>query len=284
MKLFSPEFFSWMRQGSLQSAREIVPIVREYIQPNRVVDIACGTGEWLKVFREHGATTVLGVDADWVLHNKLVIEREQLIIADITRTFAVPGKYDLALMLEAIQHVPATRAREMVRTLADLAPAVLLSAPIPHQGGSGDEVHEQWPEYWAKLFAEMNFVCIDAIRPRIWRNEQVEWWYSQNMLLYVRKDVVDANPALRAAHEATSHPPLRLVHPTLYEARSTPWEQPESRVERIALGAYRRVRTALAAYKALWLCAITTPAATALNAFCECARGLAQFEMTVLCL
>ncbi|MCC6796123.1 MAG: class I SAM-dependent methyltransferase [Candidatus Hydrogenedentes bacterium] len=281
MEIFSPEFYSWMREGSLRSAREIVPLVRRFVRTDRVVDIACGTGEWLKVFRDHGSSGVLGVDADWVLRNKLVIEREEFIVADITRTFAVPGKFDLALMLEAIQHVPAGRARETVRTLTDLAPAVLLSAPIPYQGGSGDDVHEQWPEYWAKLFSEVNYVCIDAIRPQIWMNERVEWWYSQNMILYVRKDQLDLNSALRAAYESTPNPPQRLVHPKLYESRSIPWEQPEGRVERIARGAYRRVRTAFAAYKTLWLCAYTTPTATILNAFCEMTRGVSQIEMAI---
>jgi len=281
MEIFSPEFYAWMREGSLRSAREIVPMVRRFVRTDRVVDIACGTGEWLKVFREHGASGVLGVDADWVLRNKLVIERDEFIVADITRTYAVPGKYDLALMLEAIQHVPAARARETVRTLTDLAPAVLLSAPIPYQGGSGDDVHEQWPEYWAKLFAEVNFVCVDAIRSQIWMNDRVEWWYSQNMILYVRKDQLDTNAALRAAFEATPNPPHRLVHPKLYEARSVPWEQPESRVERIARGAYRRVRTAFAAYKSLWVCAIAAPGASAFNTLCEWSRGLLQMEMAL---
>ena len=220
MKLFSPEFYAWMRQGSLRSAREIVPLICQLIKPDRGVDIACGTGEWLKVFREHGAQTVLGVEADWIDPDTLCIEKDEFLVRDIAEPLDIDDEFDLVLMLEAIQHVPAHRAREMVQTLTRLAPYVLLSAPVPYQGGSGDDVHEQWPEFWAALFEEREFVCIDALRRQIWTNERVDWWYAQNLLLFVKKEELMRNKALRLALAANLGPPPPLVHPKLYTARS----------------------------------------------------------------
>ncbi len=36
------------------SAREVVPIIMELVNPKSVIDIGCGTGTWLSVFEKHG--------------------------------------------------------------------------------------------------------------------------------------------------------------------------------------------------------------------------------------
>jgi SAM-dependent methyltransferase len=246
MKLFSTEYFNWIRHGCLSSAREIVPLICSIQRPNSVVDVCCGTGEWLKVFREHGAHSVLGVDAQWMKPSMLSIREDEFLVRDIAKPLDIEGTFDMALMLEAVQHVPAHRARDMVRTLTRLAPYVLFSAPIPHQGGSGDDVNEQWPEYWNAYFEEEGFVCVDVLRRLIWTNERVEWWYAQNLLLFVRKKEVSRSTLLRMALEASPSPPLPLVHPKLYASKSDMFvPQPVSAAKRIARIVNFRFKTAM---------------------------------------
>lgn len=222
MELFSPEYFAFIRNGASQSAKEIVPLVCSIYQPQRVLDVACGTGEWLKVFREHGANEVLGLDAAWIEPSMLSINSEEFVTRDITKPLEIDAEFDMVLMLEAIQHVPERLADDMVQSLTRFAPYVLFSAPIPHQGGSGDCVNEQWPEYWARLFEAHGFVCIDLLRRLIWANERVEWWYAQNLLLFVSNQEMAKNELLYLAQEASPGPPLAMVHPRLFESRSEP--------------------------------------------------------------
>ncbi|MCC6797305.1 MAG: class I SAM-dependent methyltransferase [Candidatus Hydrogenedentes bacterium] len=219
MVLFSPEYFAFIRHGSLVSARAIVPLLQKLTKTERVLDVACGTGEWLRVFREHGAERVFGVDAAWVDTQMLSIAPEEFRIHDIAEPLALDETFDVALMLEAAQHVPEDCAGAVVRSLTQLAPCVLFSAPIPNQGGSGHCVNEQWPSYWAAHFADNDFVCIDLLRRLLWDNEQVEWWYAQNLLLFVHKAEVAKSDLLSMAVDASPGPPQRLIHPKLYESK-----------------------------------------------------------------
>ena len=41
---YSEKFFRALEAGSLQSAKEIVPLVVEFLRPTSVVDVGCGTG------------------------------------------------------------------------------------------------------------------------------------------------------------------------------------------------------------------------------------------------
>ena len=90
-----------------------------------------------------------------------------------------------------------------------MAPLVLFSAAIPHQGGR-DHINEQWQSYWASLFNEHGFRTFDVIRPVIWDNSQVERWYRQNIVIYCREDCVASYPGLT---ERAPAPPLSVVHP-----------------------------------------------------------------------
>jgi hypothetical protein len=108
---------------------------------------------------------------------------------------------------------------------------VLFSAAIPYQGGTG-HVNERWPDYWAALFERHGYVVVDAIRKRVWRDRQVASWYAQNILVYVRPEVLPRFPALAAAAAATDRGQLSLVHPRRYLYMTDPAHLPLGRVLR----------------------------------------------------
>jgi len=51
---YDSKFFSAQASGSLRSAREVISVVREMIEPRSVVDVGCGVGTWLKVWQDLG--------------------------------------------------------------------------------------------------------------------------------------------------------------------------------------------------------------------------------------
>jgi SAM-dependent methyltransferase len=196
------------------SAEAIVPILIERLRPQSVIDIGCGTGVWLAVFASHGVDDVTGVDGDWVLPDALEISRERFVAARLDRPFRLDRTFDLAMSLEVAEHLPERAAAAFVETLVRLAPYVLFSAAIPHQGGL-QHVNEQWPDYWAARFARHGYEVVDAIRPRVWSTAGVAFWYQQNALIFARRDVLAANPLLAADRAATVDSMVRIVHPTL---------------------------------------------------------------------
>jgi len=123
---------------------------------------------------------------------------------------------------------------------------VLFSAAIPFQGGAG-HVNERWPSYWAGLFARHAFVAIDVVRPHVWNDPTVAFWYAQNTILYVEAShpVVAAPAPTSAASPDSPTVPLDLVHPALHVRDHTTIKPPPpppslSRVLRDLPGAVRR--------------------------------------------
>jgi SAM-dependent methyltransferase len=216
MQPYTEEFYQDQRDGSRRSAEEIVPLVLELVQPRRVIDVGCGLGTWLAVFRQLGVEDVWGIDGEYVDRSMLEIPAERFLARDLSQPWRQEDRpFDLVLSLEVAEHLPADCARAFVQSLARLGPVVLFSAAIPYQGGT-NHVNEQWPDYWAERFREVGYIVIDCIREQVWQNPRVEWWYAQNVLLFVREDHLPAHPELAREAQRTRPLQLSLVHPRKY--------------------------------------------------------------------
>ena len=212
---YSSQFFEDRRGGSRQSAAKIVPLITQAIQPRAVVDVGCGVGTWLAVFAEQGVTDTLGIDGSYVDPALLEIPRERFLAHDLTTPIRLERRFDLVLCLEVAEHLPAEHAPTLIDSLVGLGPVVLFSAAIPFQGGT-HHVNEQWPAYWAHHFAARGYVPVDYLRRKIWQVPGIEWWYAQNILIYIERDHLAANSLLQQEAENTGSTPLSLVHPDKY--------------------------------------------------------------------
>ena len=212
--MYDADFFRSQRDGSIRSATVIVPLVETLIKPASVVDIGCGTGGWLSVFADRGVRDIAGLDGDYVDASMLRFPLESFRAADLSWPFTFERTFDLAMSLEVGEHLPPSSAAAYVDSLTRLSDVVLFSAAVPFQGGK-QHVNEQWPDYWARLFEARGFVCFDCIRKRIWSNPDVQWWYAQNILLFVRAPSVERYSAL-AGLEPANPESLPVVHPRSY--------------------------------------------------------------------
>lgn len=212
---FDTEYFGWQGDSAERSARVVVPLVMERLRPASVVDVGCGSGGWLKVFAEHGVNEVVGVDAPYVAHEALRIDPASFVAQNLAEPFELGRRFDLAISLEAAHYVPEDRAALLVASIAKLAPAILFGAAVPHQSGGPGRNH-RWPGWWAELFAAHGFRAIDWLRPLVWEDERVDWWYAQNAILYL----ADGGAGERI---------LPLVHPGLAGELAHPSEEPARR-------------------------------------------------------
>ncbi|MCU0688596.1 MAG: class I SAM-dependent methyltransferase [Phycisphaerales bacterium] len=234
---YQPEFFAGFLADSRRSAEVVAPMLLDLLaptglpatagshgpaspasaQPRSVIDVGCGTGTWLAAFAAAGITDYLGLDGDYVRRDQLQIPADRFKPVQLTEPFTLDRTFDLAISLEVAEHLPPSSAESFVASITRLAPAVYFGAAVPGQGGTG-HVNEQWPSWWAALFAKHGYLPIDAIRPRVWTNPHVSWWYSQNALLYVRQDVLRTSPTLANLHHAQmAHPPIwDIAHPTSF--------------------------------------------------------------------
>lgn len=209
---YTSDFFYTIRGASHRSAQTIAPMVLDLVQPKSIVDVGCGDGTWLSVFQRLGVIDIFGLDGDYVDLRLLQIPQDQFRATDLSLPFQLPRNFDLAVSLEVAEHLLPSSAKGFIDSLTKLAPVVLFSAAIPLQGGT-EHLNEQWPEYWAALFKTHNYLPIDYIRGRVWGNDQVEWYYAQNILLFADAERLREDSELRHAYEKTNLQQLALVHP-----------------------------------------------------------------------
>lgn len=218
---YTKKFYQGQFDIVYQSAKIIIRLLLELIHPRRVIDVGCGIGIWLSAFREYGIEDIWGVDVEDFDRDILLIPKDRFIGCDVEKPFSIPMEFDLVISLEVAEHLPGSCAETFIDSLTRLGPVVLFSAAIPFQGGE-QHLNEQWPDYWARFFQQKGYLLIDSMREKIWDNEDVAWWYAQNILLFARREYVERNILLKEGVQKNGLSGLSIVHPTLYATLAYP--------------------------------------------------------------
>lgn len=209
-------FYALMRSSGRASADVVVPLLLQWLRPRSVIDVGCALGTWLAAFAEGGVEDLLGLDGPDVEPSFLDIPAAGFRTVDLAAQVVMEARrWDVAVSLEVAEHLPPERAEGFVADLARLAPVVVFSAAVPHQGGT-HHVNEQWPDYWSRLFAQHGLHALDVLRPLVWGDDRVAWWYQQNLVLYVTAEARRVHPSLDHLARWPGEHPARLVHPHRY--------------------------------------------------------------------
>ena len=204
---------------NLKDPNIIVPEIMKLLNPKSVVDIGCGLGVFLNVFKRLGVDDVLGIDGSWVNKDLLFkyIDPEEFLEYNLEKEIKLDKEYDLVLSLEVAEHLREDSADVFVQNLVNSGNLIIFSAAIPSQGGQ-NHLNEQWLTYWEEKFAKHNYVIHDIIRPMFWDNSKIAWWYRQNMVL-----ITPAKFELKSTEKVV--PFRNIVHYEQYQQRL--WELEE---------------------------------------------------------
>jgi len=226
--VYDASFYAAVADGSFASAQAVAPFLLDILAPEQissVADLGCGRGAWLRAFQDLGIHEVLGIDGDYVERDALLIPRDRFHAHNLETELRATKIYDLALSVEVAEHLESSAAGVFVRSLVQLAPVIAFSAAIPSQGGT-HHVNEQWPEYWAELFAQHQYCAVDC-RQALWDDERIEPHYRQNLLIFVATQHLHRYPKLQEWHQKTPSRIARLVHPGVFQ-RWVDWGMSQS--------------------------------------------------------
>lgn len=198
---YEPEIFN------KQSAEVVVPILLKTFTINSVVDVGCGPATWLAVFRDLGIDDYMGIDSEHVGINNINIASKNFTVANFENFTPIERRFNLCISLEVAEHLSESVADSFIESLTALSDLVLFSSAIPGQTGQ-HHVNLQWPLYWAEKFRLHGYRCSDFLRPQVWGDSRVNWWYQQNMLLFMN-DKID--------FEKNIGEPITRIHPEQYK-------------------------------------------------------------------
>jgi SAM-dependent methyltransferase len=201
-----------LRTHNPTSAGIILPSVFNITNPKSVLDVGCGNGSWLKICSDLEVKETFGVDGIQIPDNELLIKADEFLKYDLTKELVLKRKFDMVISLEVAEHLPESAADTFVDNLVRHGDVILFSAAIPGQGGQ-HHINEQWPEYWHLKFKKRGFYGYDFLRTNFWNNDDIQWWYQQNILLFAKK----GHPAFkdREADDIIN----ALIHPKLYNKK-----------------------------------------------------------------
>ncbi|MDX2265257.1 MAG: methyltransferase domain-containing protein [Hyphomicrobiales bacterium] len=209
--LYTEDFYNTQSGGSIASAETIVPIVMKHFRVTSVVDVGCGVGGWLKSFERCGVTDYLGYDGDYIPTHLLRIPADRFRAADLASLRTLERTFDLACSLEVAEHLPPEASAQFVRLLTSAAPVVMFSAAVPHQDGNG-HINVRWQSEWRKLFAERGFTAVDCIRPEVYGDKRVDWWYRQNIIVYCKPELRPAGAPELSDYDLNRVDPDMVAH------------------------------------------------------------------------
>lgn len=242
---YDKAFYRYIEAGAIRSAKAVVPIVLRELRPGTVLDVGCGAGAWLSVYRDLGVVEILGIDGEYVTTQQLLIPASQFRGLNVAQAFALDRKFDLVQCLEVGEHLPESCSATLVDNLTRHSDRVLFSAATPGQGGE-NHINEQTFEFWRRLFAAHGFKPFDPFRRLLRGRSEIESWYRRNMILYVAGDAVASLPASVASKAIADNQKIPEVGSIGYKIRSgiisllpTPWVSRLAIAKHNALIAYR---------------------------------------------
>jgi SAM-dependent methyltransferase len=195
---------------------QIVPVIIDLIAPESVIDIGCGIGTFMKIFKESGVKEIMGIDGPWCDKDLLFknISPSEFIEGNLTEPINLSRKFDLVVCLEVAEHLPPVNADSFVSDLVSLGDVILFSAAIPDQWGI-NHLNEQWLSYWEEKFNRHNYVVHDILKSFFWNSESILWWYAQNMVI-ITKEGYQFKTNSSLSYNFLKH----VVHPSLFKSRT----------------------------------------------------------------
>jgi cyclopropane fatty-acyl-phospholipid synthase-like methyltransferase len=161
----------------------------ECFHPETLIDVGCGTGALLKAFRGLGCE-VRGLEYSdaglaYCQSRSLPVEKFNIEM-DL---LATKEHHDVAVSFEVAEHLPIWTADRFVELLRGLAPAIVMSAATPGQGGH-HHLNEQPHSYWIEKFHRRGYLfdLLTSVRfSSEWKASGAAYWYCDNVMVFRRR-------------------------------------------------------------------------------------------------
>lgn len=218
MSPYDTDFFNYVNSGAIKSAGRLLPLLLKALKIDSVLDVGCGQGAWLSVWKKLGVMDIIGLDGNYVDRNQLLIPEASFISCDLAEKFNLGRYFHLVQSLEVAEHLPEHSSTVFIDSLVKHGDLVLFSAAPKGQGGD-NHVNEQNYDYWRAIFAKYGYVPFDYLRPLIKNQKTIEPWYRYNPILYVSSACIETLPEAILQSRVPDNEKIRDLSPLIYKIR-----------------------------------------------------------------
>lgn len=172
--------------------------IAEKHQPEQVLDIGCGIGQYLALFKALGAKEIFGIDGVPAEAMRGVLEPTEYAAKDLAQPINLGRQFDLVICVEVAEHLDARDGGTLLDTVArHAAKRIVFSAAEPGQPGNG-HINCQPLAYWLEQWAERGWVpdLVDSLGIRALSTMS---WFRRNLVVLQpgrREEGRDATAAL----------------------------------------------------------------------------------------
>lgn len=218
MTTYDATFFNYVNSGAIRSAKRLLPLLLKELEIGSVLDVGCGQGAWLSIWKQLGVSEVTGIDGDYVNREHLLIDEKSFIPHNLAQGFDLQRRFDLVQSLEVAEHLPEKSASTFVASLVKHGQIVMFSAAHVGQGGD-NHINEREYDYWRNLFSKHNYLAVDCLRPLIQEQKEIEPWYRYNTILYISQDRLKTLPDFFQRALVGENNKIPDISPGLYKIR-----------------------------------------------------------------
>lgn len=125
--------------SSRAGKKKIIQWVKSFKNINTILDLGCGVGTYIKIFKEEGDilknTKWTGVEVwtPYIEKFKLIDRYDNIINADIREVnFQTLGNFNLCFLGDVLEHVTKDQSIKLVNELVNYCDYVIISIPIGH--------------------------------------------------------------------------------------------------------------------------------------------------------
>lgn len=177
------------------TAQNIVGFLYEKYAPASVLDLGCGTGNYLAHFASSGCST-LGIEGAKAAISR-VPEAVLAIHYDLRNKLCVNQRFDLVMSVEVAEHIPKRFSKNLVDSLCEHARNTIVFTAAPPGTPGNDHVNCQDRPFWDQLFEQHDFHYSEdetrSLRSYA-KHHDVNQWFQDWSFIYRRGPLGDSNP------------------------------------------------------------------------------------------
>jgi 2-polyprenyl-3-methyl-5-hydroxy-6-metoxy-1,4-benzoquinol methylase len=177
--------------------------IAEKYAPSTVLDVGCGVGAYLELFKRLGAKAVFGIDR---LHDgETLLQSSEYAVRDLSRPLNLGRVFDCAMCLEVAPRLPAQSAEVLIETLAaHSGRTIIFSAAEPGQPGHG-HINCRPLSYWLTLLSELGWGP-DLADSLAMRCLSTLAWFRRNLVVLRRENSAETSKAAAVLGEISARP------------------------------------------------------------------------------